>query len=242
MAGFFPHPRTAAGRAFWPRELHRAALLLGASAALFWSSFAVGRWIVSFSDSGPIYVDLLLAWVAVLIHVAAWPNLWIGLRDLRGRLPRDGNPIVAWRSFLLTLIRIFGAVLLLPLEYHSIASTDAWIFVVYVTAFPHLGWTFVPILALHGILFGRVANYLDSRSRYIASAGAMVLFAVAAATTAVIFQNPGATAFILSWSVGRGVLPAAALGGYILIAVGVTAQASGALPRTRSWTPARVRW
>ena len=183
----------------------------------------------------------MLAWVAVLVHVAAWPNLWIGLRDLRVRLPRDGNPIVAWRSFLLTLILILGAVLLLPLEYHSIASTDAWIFIVYVTAFPYLGWTFVPILALHGILFGRVANYLDPRSHYIAIAGAMVLFAVAAATTGVILQNPGATAFILSWSVGRGILPAAALGGYVLIAIGITAHASGARSRARSWTPGRAR-
>src|SRR5205807_437917 len=150
MAGLFLLPRAARRRPFWPRELRRGALLLGVSAALFWSSFAIGRWIVFF------------------------------------------------------------------LEYHSLSATDAWIFVAYVSAFPYLGWTFVPILALHGVLFGRVAWYLESRSRRIADAGAMLLFAVAAATTAVILQNPGETAFVRSWSVGQGLLPAAALGGYVL--------------------------
>ncbi|MGI0148119.1 MAG: hypothetical protein ACREDF_01120 [Thermoplasmata archaeon] len=241
MAGFLPRSRSLYHRAFWPRELRRAALLLGVSAALYWSSFAVGRWIVSTPDSGPIYLDLLLAWGAVLVHIAAWPNLWIGLRDLRGRQPADNNPIVAWRSFLLTLIMVLGAVFLLPLEYHSIAASDAWIFVVYMTAFPYLGWMFVPILALHGILFGRVANYLESRSRRLASAGAILLFAVAAATTAVILQNPGATAFVQSWSVGRGVLPATALGGYVLIALGITNHATPVFPPIRSWTR-RARW
>lgn len=241
MAGFLPHSRSSHHRAAWPRELGRAALLLGASAALYWYSFAVGRWIVSTPDSGPIYLDLLLAWSAVIVHVAAWPNLWIGLRDLRARRPADGNSIVAWRSFLLTLIMVVGAVFLLPLEYHSIVSADAWIFVVYVTAFPYLGWMFVPILALHGILFGRVANYLDSRSRRLAIAGAILLFAVAAATTAVILQNPGATAFVHSWSVGRGLLPATALGGYVLIALGITARASPAFPQVRSW-PRQAKW
>lgn len=241
MPGFVPPSRAAHHRAAWPRELRRAALLLGASAALYWSSFAVGRWIVSTPDSGPIYLDLLLAWSSVLLHVAAWPSLWIGLRDLRVRRPGDGNPIVAWRSFLLTLVMVLGAVFLLPLEYHSIASADAWIFVVYVTAFPYLGWMFVPILALHGILFGRVASYLESRSRRMASAGAILLFAVAAATTAIILQNPGGTAFVHSWSVGRGLLPATALGGYVLIALGITARASPVFPQARSW-PGRTRW
>src|SRR6266568_2141241 len=148
MAGSFPHPR-ASRTAGWPRELQRASLLLGTGAALFWTSFAVGRWIVVVPSFGPTYVDLILAWVAV-----------------------------------------------------------------YVTAFPYLAWTFVPVLALHAILFGRVANYLDPRSRYLIDAGALVLFAVAAATTAVILQNPGATAFVRSWGVGRGILPAAALAGY----------------------------
>ena len=241
MAGFLLHPRAAARRACWPRELQRAALLLGAGGALFWSSFAVGRWIVSTPGSGPIYVDLVLAWVAVLVHVAAWPNLWIGLRDLRARQPKDASAVVAWRSFLLTLVLIFAAILVLPLEYHSIASTQAWVLVLYVTAFPYLGWTFVPILALHGILFGRVASHLEPRSRHLAEVGALVLFAVAAASTAVILQSPGATAFVRSWSVGRGILPAAALIGYVLIALGMTVHAVPVIPRVRSWTPQRVR-
>jgi hypothetical protein len=209
---------------------------------LFWSSFAVGRWIVPTAEFGPIYVDLLLGWVAVLVHVAAWPNLWIGLRDLRGRQPRDDHPVIAWRSFVITLIMILAAVVILPIEYHSLASTDAWIFVVYVTSFPYLGWTFVPILALHGVLFGRVAYYLESRSRRMTDAGAVVLFAVAAATTAVILQNPGATAFVQSWSVGQGLLPAAALFGYVLIAFGITAHTTQVFPRVPSWTSRRVRW
>jgi hypothetical protein len=242
MTGFFPPSRAAYHRGLWPRELRRAALLLGTSAALLWTSFGLGRWIVSTPGSGPIYLDLLMAWVAVLVHVAAWPNLWTGLRDLRGRQPLDGNSIIAWRSFLLTLILILAAVLVLPFEYRSVASSDVWIWVVYLTALPYQGWMFIPVLALHGILFGRVANYLDSRSRQIATAGALVLFAVAAATTAVILQNPGATAFARSWSVGRGLLPAAALGGYVLIASGITAQAARLLPRSPSWTPRRARW
>ncbi len=188
MAGSFRLSRAARHNAFWPHELHRGALLLGASAAIFWSSFAVGRWIVSTVEFGPIYVDLLLGWVAVLVHMAAWPNLWIGLRDLRGRQPRDDHPVIAWRSFVITLVMILAAVVILPIEYHSLSSTDAWIFVVYVTSFPYLGWTFVPTLALHGVLFGRVAYYLESRSRHLADAGAVVLFAVAAATTGVILH------------------------------------------------------
>lgn len=241
MAGFLPHPRAAARRAAWPRELHRAALFLGVSGALFWSSFAVGRWIVSTPSLGPIYMDLLLAWIAVLVHVGAWPNLWIGLRDLRARQPKDASVVLAWRAFLLTLVLIFAAVLILPLEYHTIASTQAWLLVLYVTAFPYLGWTFVPVLALHGIVFGRVANYLEPRSRHVTDVGALLLFAVAAATTAVILQNPGATAFVRSWSVGRGILPAAALAGYALIALGMTVHAVPVVPRVRSWTPQRVR-
>src|SRR5437762_12547236 len=65
----------------------------------------------------------------------------------------------------MTLVMIVAAVVVLPLEYHSLSATDAWIFVAYVSAFPYLGWTFVPILALHGVLFGRVAWYLESRSQ-----------------------------------------------------------------------------
>src|SRR2546429_4424545 len=213
MAGLFLLPRAARRRPFWPRELRRGALLLGVSAALFWSSFAIGRWIVFFPESGPIYVDLLLGWIAVILHVSAWPNLWVGLRDLRGRQPRDDHPIIAWRSFLMTLVMIVAAVVVLPLEYHSLSATDAWIFVAYVSAFPYLGWTFVPILALHGVLCGRVAWYLESRSRRIADAGAMLLFAVAAATTAVILQNPGRPRSSVRGASGRDCFPRRPLAG-----------------------------
>ena len=123
----------------------------------------------------------------------------------------------------------------------STVSADAWTFLVYVTAFPYLGWTFVPVLALHGILFGRVANYASPRSQYLIDAGVLLLFAVAAATTAVILQNPGATAFVRSWSVGRGILPAAALSGYALIAAGLTVRPAPVRPRVRTWTPQRIR-
>ncbi len=242
MAGFLPHPRAAVRRDFWPRDLQRGALTLGFSGAVFWLSFASGRWIVSVGNVGPIYVDLLLAWVAVVLHVSAWPDLWVGLRDLRARQPSNEDGTVAWRAFLLTLVLIFAALVILPLEYHAFASTEAWILVLYVTAFPYLGWTFVPILALHGIVFARVARFLEPRFRFVVGSGAFVLFAVAGVSTAVILQNPGATAFIRSWSVGRGILPAAALAGYVLIALGMTARAVPAAPRVRSWRPLRVRW
>jgi hypothetical protein len=216
---------------------------LGVSAALLWSSFAIGRWIVVAPGSGPIYLDLVIAWTAIVVHVAAWPNLWAGLRDLRGRRPLDGDSIVAWRSFLLTLVLIVAAIVILLLEYHSNGSSGAWMILLYLTAFPYQAWMSIPILALHGILFGRVANYLEPRSRHIAATGALVLFAVAAATTAVILQHPGPAAFARSWSVGRGLLPAAALGGYVLIAFGITARAASRVPRMRPWTDRRrVRW
>src|SRR5947199_10245898 len=83
MTGPFLLPRAARRRRFWPRELRRGALLLGVSGALFWSSFAIGRWIVFFPESGPIYVDLLLGWIAVVLHGHALPDLRVGLRDLR---------------------------------------------------------------------------------------------------------------------------------------------------------------
>jgi len=51
--------------------LQRGSLLLGTGAALFWTSFAVGRWIVVVPSLGPTYVDLILAWVAVVVHVSA---------------------------------------------------------------------------------------------------------------------------------------------------------------------------
>lgn len=241
MAGPFRRLRTDSRRAAWTRELHRAALLLGASATLYWSSFALGRVIVGGPGVGPIYVDLLLAWCAVVVHVAAWPNLWLGLRDFRARNP-EGTSVLAWRAFVLTLGLTFAAVILLPFQYHAIASTNVWLVVVYVTAFPYLGWTFVPVLALHGILFGRVANYLDARSRILASAGSVVLFAVAAATTMLVLQTPDALVFLRSWSLGRGLLPASALVGYVLIASGMAIQVTPVGMGLHSWTPVRARW
>lgn len=216
-----PHPR-AARWASWPRDLHHAALLLGLAGGLYWSSFGLGRVVLWAPGLGRIYVDLLLAWVAVLVQVTAWPRLWSGLRDLRARRPREPSPVLAYRAFLTTLGLVFGAVVFLPLQYHTFASTEAWLLVLYVSTFPYLPWTFVPLLALHGILFGRVAGYLDPVSRHVADLGAGVLFAVAAATTAVVLEHPGATAFVESWSVGRGLLPAAAFAGYALIAVALT--------------------
>src|SRR5438046_10357225 len=76
MAGSFRLSVAARHHASWPRELHRGALLLGASAAIFWCSLAVGRWIVSTVEFGPIYVDLLLGAVAGLGPTAGWPTLW----------------------------------------------------------------------------------------------------------------------------------------------------------------------
>src|SRR5439155_1320347 len=91
-----------------------------------------------------------------------------------------------------------------------IVSPDAWIFILYVTVFRYIGWSFVPILALQGVLFGRVAGYLEPRFRYLADFGAFVLFAVAATTTGVVLQSPGVTAFSQAWNLGFGILPAAA--------------------------------
>jgi hypothetical protein len=110
-------------------------------------------------------------------------------------------------------------------------------FILYVPVFSYLGWSFVPILALHGVLFGRVAGCLGPRFRYLADIGAFVLFAVAAATTVVVLQNPGATAFVQAWSLGLGILPGAALAGYAMIAVGMTAH----LAPVTSWIPTRTR-
>src|SRR5437773_6990646 len=193
MTGPFLLPRAARRRAFWPRELRRGALLLGVSAALFWSSFAIGRWMVFFPESGPIYVDLLLGWIAVIVHVSAWPNLWVGLRDLRGRQPRDDHPVIAWRPFLITLVMIVAAVVVVPLEYHSLSATDAWIFVAYVSAFPYLGWTFVPFFAFPAVFFGGVACSFDSRSRRMAARGPLFLSRAAPAPPGGFCRTPGMT-------------------------------------------------
>src|SRR5947208_2278960 len=132
MAGLFPSRHPASGRVSWPRGLQRAAFLLAASVALFWSSVAFGRWMIPIPDSGPIYGDLLIAWVAVLVHISTWPNLWAGLRDLRAREPNGASILVAWRAFLLTVVVIVAAVAILVFEYRAIVSPDAWMFILYV--------------------------------------------------------------------------------------------------------------
>lgn len=232
-----PHPRAVPG-ARWPRELQGAALLLGLGAGLYWVSFGLGPTVRHVPGVGRIHVDLLLAWGAVLLQVAAWPRLWAGLRDLRARRPKESSPVLAYRAFWTTLGLVLGAVVLLPLQYHAYASADVWLLVLYVSMFPYLPWTFVPILALHGILFARVANYQDGLSRYLAEAGAVLLFGVASATTGVVLEHPGTTAFFESWSVGRGILPAAGFAGYALIAMGLTLHAmpSAAKPH-EEWLP-----
>ena len=239
MAGLLPSRRPASGRVSWPRRLRRAAFLLAASVALFWSSVAFGRWIIPIPDSEPVYGDLLIAWVAVLVHMSAWPNLWAGLRDLRAREPNEASVLVAWRAFLLTVVVVAAAVAILLFEYRAIVSPDAWMFILYVTVFRYIGWSFVPILALQGVLFGRVAGYLEPRFRYLADIGAFVLFTVAAATTGVVLQNPGATAFAQAWSLGSGILPAAALMGYVLIALAMTAHLAPATSRFPVWSRLR---
>src|SRR5438445_3642623 len=183
MAGLFPSRHPASGRVSWPRGLQRAAFLLAASVALFWSSVAFGRWIIPIPDSEPVYGDLLIAWVAVLVHMSAWPNLWAGLRDLRAREPNEASVLVAWRAFLLTVVVVAAAVVILLFEYRAIVSPDAWIFILYATVFRYIGWSFVPILALQGVLFGRVAGYLEPRFLYLEDHDAFILFAVAATST-----------------------------------------------------------
>lgn len=214
--------RASSGRPSWAGALQRAALLLAASVGLLGSSLAFGRWIVSLPGFEFIYGDVLLAWIGVVAYVSAWPNLWAGLRDLRARHPQDPNGVVAWRAFSLTLLLAVATVVVLLLQYHALASADAWIFIVSWSAVRLAGWSLVPILALHGIIFGRVARSLEPPFQYLADLGALVLFAVAAATTVIILESPGATAFVHAWSLGLGVLPAAGAVGYGLIAFGMT--------------------
>ena len=206
----------------WARTLQRAALLLAGSVALFGSSLALGRWIVSPPGFELIYGDVLLAWIGVVAYISAWPNLWAGLRDLRERQPQDPNGVVAWRAFSLTLLLGVATVVVLLHQYHAVASADAWIFIMSWSVVRLAGWSLVPILALHGIIFGRVARSLEPPFQYVTDLGAFVLFAVAAATTVIILESPGATAFVHAWSLGLGVLPAVAAVGYGLIAFGMT--------------------
>src|SRR2546426_3775159 len=137
MADLLRFRRAATDCVFWARELRRAALLLAASVALFWSSLATGRWIVPIPDSGPIFGDVLIVWLAVVVHVSAWPNLWAGLRDLRARQPNDPTVVVAWRAFLLTLVVVVAAIIVVLLEYHAIVSPEAGVVFLYLPGFSY---------------------------------------------------------------------------------------------------------
>ena len=70
----------------------------------------------------------------------------------------------------------------------------------------------------------------------------MLLCCVPAAATAVVSATPDATVYVRSWSVGSGVLPAAACVGYLLTAGGLTVRP---VPEpkpapTRGWALART--
>lgn len=217
-------------------------MLLSAGAVLYWLAFAFGGWTIWVDGIGILYMDLLLAWVGVLLNVLAWPDLWDGLRDLVTAHPRETDALVARRAFFTAIALVAASAVLLPLQYHITSANQAWVLILYISAFPFLAWLFIPTLALHGILFGRAANFLDAPSRRLAEAGVMILFAVAAATTAVVLANPDATVFVRSWSVGSGALPAATCVGYFLVAVGLTFHS---LPEpkpapTRGWTLAKT--
>jgi len=84
---------------------------------------------------------------------------------------------------------------------------------------------------------GRSSRSSPSMASSSAASRAFVLFAVAAATTVLVLQNPGASAFVQAWSLGLGILPGAALAGYAMIAVGMTAH----LAPITSWIPTRTR-
>lgn len=221
-----PATEPSGARGAWPRDLHRAALCLGFGASLYGASFAIGPRVLWTPSLGLVYWDLLLGWMGMLVSVAAWPRLWTGLRGLRARYPDDGDATLAWRAFLLSATLVVTAAILLPIRYTAFSSGVTWPPSLYVAAFPFLPWVSVPILVLHAILFGRVANFLDGPSRRLVDVGGLLLFAVAAATTAVILQHPGASAFLQSWSAGGGLLPIAALLGYALIATGLTLHAN----------------
>jgi len=79
MAGFSPTPRAPRARALWPRQLHRAAAFLAAGSILYWLAFVFGGWTVWIKDGGVVYMDLLLAWVGVLLNALAWADVWGGL-------------------------------------------------------------------------------------------------------------------------------------------------------------------
>src|SRR2546422_9384097 len=145
MADLLRFRRAATDCVFWARELRRAALLLAASVALFWSSLATGRWIIPIPDSGPIFGNVLIVCLAVVVHVSAWPNLWSWLRHLRARQPNDPTVVVAWRAFLLTLVVVVAAIIVVLLEYHAIVSPEAGVFILYGPPFSSPRWVFVPV-------------------------------------------------------------------------------------------------
>src|SRR2546426_1237879 len=167
MADLLRFRRAATDCVFWARELRRAALLLAASVALFWSSLATGRWIVPIPDSGPIFGDVLIVWLAVVVHVSAWPNLWAGLRDLRARQPNDPTVVVARRAFLLTLVVVVAAIIVVLLEYHAIVSPEAGGFILFVPRFLFLRWSFFPILPPPRVLFCPAARCLRPPCRHL---------------------------------------------------------------------------
>lgn len=238
MAGSPPTPQVS--RRLWSGELRRASVLLAAGSVFYWIAFALGGWTVWIDGIGIVYVDLLLAWLGVLLNVFAWPDLWDGLRDLVAAHPKSADALVARRSYFMTLALVAAAVVLLPLQYHISSPNQIWIFVLFVSAFPFLPWIFVPTLALHGILFGRAANLLDGPSKRVTEAGVIILFAVAAATTAVVLANPDATVFVRSWSVGAGALPAAASFGYLLVAGSLSMRPAPEPVPTRGWGAAKT--
>lgn len=240
MAGSSPSSRGARVRAVWPSQLHRAAAFLAAGSVLYWMAFAFGGWTIWINGLGIVYVDLLLAWVGVLLNAMAWPDLWDGLKGLVGSHPTATDALVARRSFYVALALVAAAAVLLPIQYRSIAPTGIWVLILYITAFPYLAWLFVPTIALHGILFGRVGNFLDPPSKRLTDVGAMILFAVAAATIAIVLHAPATTVFVQSWSVGFGILPAAACAGYILIATGLTRHRLPEPIPTRGWGAAKT--
>ncbi len=240
MAGSSATSRVPPSRALWPRQLHRAEVLLAAGSFLYWMAFAFGGWTLWINGLGIVYVDLLLAWVGVLLNTLAWPDAWDGLKGLVAAQPKATDALVARRALYMVLGLVGAGVVLLPLQYRAVGPTGIWVLVLYITAFPYLAWLFIPTLALYGVLFGRVGNFLDPASKRLTDAGAMILFAVAAATTAIVLQQPTSTMFVQSWSVGYGVLPAAACAGYAFIASGVTHHGLPQPKPTRGWALART--
>jgi hypothetical protein len=231
----------------WPSQIHRGALWLAAGAILYWLAFAFSGWTVWIKGVGVVYVDLLFAWLGVLLNTLAWPDLWDGLKGLAGSQRGATDALVARRSFYLVLGFVGAAAALVPLQYRTVGPTGLWVLSLYISSFPYLAWLLIPTLALYGILFGRVGNFLDSTSKRLTDAGAMVLFAVAAVTTALVLHAPASTVFTQSWSVGFGILPAAAGAGYLLIATGMTHHKLAEPAPTRGWalakTPrAKERW